>query len=172
MTTTMRRLMPAAALTAALGLTLAGCGSDDTPEPTATESAAMGMVADGAAANVGDLELTGFWVKESSLDLAAGFGTIANNGPEDDALVGATAADVPAVELHQTMDGVMQQVDSFPAPAGGSVTLAPGGNHLMLLGLTEPLVAGESLDLTLSFASGATAEITAPIRPFTSDGGM
>jgi copper(I)-binding protein len=173
MNTTLRRLLPAATIAVALGMTLAACG-DDTPEaasPTAMESGAMAMP-DGASASSGDLALTGFWVKESSLDLAAGFGTITNNGTEADALVAATAAGVPTVELHQTMDGVMQQVDAFPAEAGGSVTLEPGGNHLMFLGLTEPLVAGQNVDLTLSFASGETVEITAPVRPFTMEGHM
>lgn len=173
MNTNLRRRMSAATLAAALGLTLAACG-DDTPEaasPSAEESGAMAMP-EGASATSGDLALAGFWVRESSLDLAAGFGTITNNAAEDDALVAATASGVPTVELHQTMDGVMQQVDAFPVEAGGSVTLEPGGNHLMFLGLTEPLVAGQSVDLTLSFASGETVEITAPVRPFSMDGHM
>jgi copper(I)-binding protein len=172
---TMRRLMPAVALTAALSLSLAACGSDDSdatePSPSPTMSGAMATTPDGASATVGDFALTGFWVKESSLDLSAGFGTITNNGTEADALVGASAPGVPMIEMHETVDGVMQQVESFPIPAGGSLTLAPGGNHLMFMGLTEPLAVGETIDITLSFESGQTAMITAPIEPFSGDDG-
>ncbi len=174
MHTTMRRLMPAVALTTALSLSLAACGSDDSDvaaDPSPTAAGAMATLPEGASASVGDFSLTGFWVKESSLDLSAGFGTIANDSAEDDALVGASAPGVPMIEMHETVEGVMQQVESFPIAAGGSLTLAPGGNHLMLMGLTERLAVGETLDITLSFASGQTATITAPVEPFsTSDG--
>ena len=174
MHTTVRRLMPAIALTAALSVSLAACGSDDSDvaaDPSPTASGAMATLPEGASATVGEFVLTGFWVKESSLDLSAGFGTITNDGPEDDALVEASAPGVPMVEMHETVDGVMQQVESFPIASGGSLTLAPGGNHLMFMGLTEPLAVGETIDITLSFASGQTATITAPVEPFsTSDG--
>jgi len=150
---------------------LTACASDDTTrtaEPSMASSASS--MPTGASATVGDFELAGFWVKESSLDLSAGFGTIANTGASDDTLVGAEAPDVPMIELHQTVDGVMQQVEGFAVPAGSSLELAPGGNHLMFMGLTEPLVVGEDIEVTLRFESGATASITAPIEPFTTSG--
>jgi len=51
--------------------------------------------------------------------------------------------------------------EGLPLPAGEAVALAPGGNHLMLLGVTEPLVAGNSVALTLTFESSPPLEVTA-----------
>ena len=42
-----------------------------------------------------------------------------------------------------------------PVPAGGRATFSPGGYHLMLMGLTRPLKAGDAVPVTLTFASGA-----------------
>ena len=173
-----RRTAPLAALLLATGLALAACSSGDgagssSPSPSMSDSmASVGAdQPEGASATVGDYDLTGFWVKESSLDMSAGFGTITNNSTEDDALIGATAQGVPQVELHQTVDNVMGQVDSFPIAAGGTLVLSPGGNHLMFIGLTQPLQVGATVDIALQFESGRTATITAPIEPFSGDDG-
>jgi len=55
-------------------------------------------------------------------------------------------------EMH---DGAMsmQQIDSLELPAGSPVRLAPGGYHIMLIDLAAPLVAGETFELTLDFAT-------------------
>lgn len=156
---------------------MAGCASDGgsgtgvSPSPSASMSQEMADMPEGASATDGDFELKNMWVKESSLDLSGGFGTITNTGSEDDALVGASAPGVPMIELHETVEGVMQQVESFPVPAGGTLVLKPGANHLMLMGLTEPLEPGKTLEVTLKFESGATATIVAPIEPFSVDDG-
>lgn len=169
MTSKTRRLLTATALTAALGLTLAACGSDSQDEPSSTPTQAGDSSAlPSVDAEVGDLELTGFWIRESSLDLAAGFGTITNTGAQDDALVAASAEALPTIELHRTVDGVMQRVDAMPTAAGESLVLEPGGNHLMFLDLTEPLAAGDEVALTLSFESGESVDLAVPVRPFSS----
>jgi len=56
----------------------------------------------------------------------------------------------------------MRPVDGVAVPAGARVVLAPKGTHIMLMGLTRPLVAGETFALTLRFeATGAqTARVT------------
>lgn len=56
----------------------------------------------------------------------------------------------------------MRQVDSIVVPAGGSVVLEPGGLHVMLLDLAEPLEAGDTFDLTLTTETGD--ELTVPIE--------
>ena len=74
--------------------------------------------------------------------------------------------------VHQmTMDGNlmrMHAVDSLQIPAGGTVELAPGQQHLMLEGLKRELKEGESVALTLQFvdASGArqTVQVQAPVQ--------
>lgn len=172
--TSMKKGRLAIAAMAAVGaLVLAGCGSDaettaeDAASPSVTMSEETEMEMPGADATAGDLEITGVWVRESSLDLSGGFGKVTNNGDADDALVAVTAVGIPEVQLHETVDGVMQQVPSFPVPAGGTLVLQPGGNHLMFMGLTEPIEAGSTVELTLEFESGATASLEAPVNAFT-----
>ena len=53
--------------------------------------------------------------------------------------------------------------EGLPLPAGETVALAPGGNHLMLLGVKEPLVAGDTVALTLTFEAAPAVEVTATV---------
>ncbi|HZH46134.1 MAG TPA: copper chaperone PCu(A)C [Roseococcus sp.] len=84
----------------------------------------------------------------------AGYLTIRNAGPADRLLAASTPA-AARLELHNVeRDGEvmrMREVAAIPVPARGSVTLQPGGLHLMLIGLTAPLVAGETIPVTLRF---------------------
>lgn len=89
----------------------------------------------------------------------AGFMTLANPDAKPDALVAAQSPLAREVQIHQSsMKGgiaSMQKAARVPVPAGGRVTFAPGGYHLMLMGLTKPLKAGDTVPVTLTFASGA-----------------
>jgi copper(I)-binding protein len=92
------------------------------------------------------------------------FGTLTNNGDTDDALVAAACDLAGMVQIHETVDngdggGTMQPVDKIAIPAGETVKLEPGGYHVMLMGLTEELKAGDTVTITLTFESGT--EITA-----------
>jgi copper(I)-binding protein len=96
---------------------------------------------------------------------SAGYLTIRNNGADDDWLVAAASDLARKTELHSmTMDnGVMRmrQVEGgIPVPAGGTVTLAPGGYHIMLIGLKAPLHAGQAYDVTLDFRHAGPMTIT------------
>lgn len=150
-----RPMVAGAALLAALGLALAGCAADDTTSAAATDSA---MEA---------LEVSDVWAKESSLELSAAFATIANAGEQDDTLVAVEVDGVPEVQLHEVVDGVMREVEGgFPVPAGGELVMEPGGNHIMLMGLTEKIPVGSTLTLDMQFASGAEMSVEAPVRAF------
>lgn len=89
----------------------------------------------------------------------AGFMMLANPGPKPDTLVSVTSPLAREVQIHQSMvhDGVamMMAASQVPVPAGGSVTFAPGGYHLMFLNLTKALKVGDTVPATLTFASGA-----------------
>lgn len=78
-----------------------------------------------------------------------------NTGGAADRLLGASTSVAERVELHSMqMSGDvmrMRQVDAIELPAGATVDLAPGGLHLMLMGLKAPLRAGERLPLVLRF---------------------
>jgi hypothetical protein len=98
---------------------------------------------------------------------AGGFVTLHNMGATDDTLIAARISpDVAAkVELHtMEMDGdVMRMFEvegGIPVPAGETVMLAPGGLHIMLMGLPQGLNEGVSYDVTLVFATAG--EVTLP----------
>lgn len=95
-----------------------------------------------------------------------GYLVIQNNGAADK-LISASAADVSStVELHlMKLEGDvmrMRQVDAIDIGAGKTVQLQPGGYHLMLMGLKEPLKAGEHFPLTLRFEKAG--EVTVDVK--------
>jgi copper(I)-binding protein len=83
-----------------------------------------------------------------------GFMSIENKGAAD-RLVAASTPASERVELHtMRMEGDvmrMRQVEGIDVPAGKTVELAPGGHHLMLMGLKAPLTVGTPFALTLRF---------------------
>ncbi|KWS05245.1 Copper metallochaperone [Lysobacter capsici AZ78] len=88
-------------------------------------------------------------------------------------LIGARSDIAQNTEVHEmAMQGQMmrmREVAAVPLPRGQAVALAPGGYHVMLIGLKRPLSAGEQVTLTLIFedAGGKRSEQTvqAPVRP-------
>ena len=85
-----------------------------------------------------------------------------------DRLTGATTPLAAKVEVHEVIhdDNVMRMRElsgGLPLEAGKTVTLAPGGYHLMLTGLKQPLKPGETFPLTLTFASEPPVTVTVPV---------
>ncbi|MCZ7677081.1 MAG: copper chaperone PCu(A)C [Roseovarius sp.] len=113
---------------------------------------------------LGDLEIIHPTIFETAATAKAGGGyvTIANTGESADALVGVSAA-FPMVELHESFeqDGVMrmQHIERLDIGAGEIVELAPGGYHVMFMGLTEPFVAGDEVPVTLTFENAGEIEV-------------
>ena len=60
---------------------------------------------------------------------------------------------------------MQKDLDGFTVPAGGTFVLAPGANHLMVMGLTQELKVGSEVTLTLDTDSGPV-EVTASVRAF------
>lgn len=101
---------------------------------------------------------------------SAGFMGLQNSGSVAHKIVSASSPASGMVELHtHTNDnGVMRmrQVESIEIPAGGATTLQPGGLHLMLMMLKQPLVAGQDIDIQVKFEDGSTKDIKAQVRKF------
>lgn len=99
----------------------------------------------------------------------AGYLTLVNRGKTADALVGASSPAAQKVELHASSmaGGVMKmsQEQRVPLPAGGQVAFAPGGRHLMLIGLKAPLKTGDKVPATLRFASGQQLKVDFVVSP-------
>jgi periplasmic copper chaperone A len=92
---------------------------------------------------------------------------ITNSGAMDDALLGLTTPAASMPMLHETTvtDGVaaMPHAASIPVPAGQTVALSPGGFHGMLMGLTDPLVEGQTFPITLTFEQAGNLDVTVDI---------
>lgn len=58
----------------------------------------------------------------------------------------------------------MRPVESIAIPAGEKVALKPGGLHIMLIDLVKPLVIGESLDLTVTFATAGEQKVKVEVK--------
>jgi copper(I)-binding protein len=113
---------------------------------------------------VGKLTFQHPWTRATAGKVGAGYTIIVNSGKTADQLVSASSPAVDRVEIHtMTMDdGVMKMrplPDGIAIPAGGTAKLAPGGYHLMLLGLKKPLVEGTLVPLTLNFAKAGPVKI-------------
>ena len=85
--------------------------------------------------------------------------TITNSGKAADALIKVESPLAAKVEMHSSsMAGGMMSMKMearVAVPAGGKTAFAPGGYHLMLIGLTKTTRAGDQIPATLTFASGA-----------------
>lgn len=92
--------------------------------------------------------------------------TITTTG--DDRLVSVSTPVANRVEIHETkMESGMMMMreleEGLPLPANQTVQLKPGGDHIMLLGVTEPLTTGQTVPLTLRFATAKPVEIIATV---------
>ena len=99
----------------------------------------------------------------ASVPNTAAYFTLENHGPERQ-LVAVKADFVKEAQLHTIVeeDGMvkMRQVESFNIPQHGTLTLMESGEHVMLLGLKQPLASGTSVDLTLKFDDGSELPIS------------
>jgi copper(I)-binding protein len=102
---------------------------------------------------------------------AVGYMVLANHGRAGDVLETVESPLASRVEMHSSAmtGGVMsmQKVEGVAVPAGGQTTFGPGAYHLMFIGLTRTLKAGDHAPATLSFKSGARINVA-----FTVSAGM
>lgn len=100
-----------------------------------------------------------------TVKVAGGYMIITNSGDTSDRLLEVRSDIAPRIELHlsQTDDnGVarMMKQDGIEIPAGGTVSLVPGGLHVMFMGLADdPLEKGEVINATLVFETAGTLDV-------------
>jgi periplasmic copper chaperone A len=97
----------------------------------------------------------------------AGYLTIKNTGSSDDQLISASADFAGMVMLHKTVVSnnvaTMQEVQSIDIPAGQTVTLQPGGFHIMFMNLKTTPQVGSKIALTLVFQKAGTISVQADV---------
>lgn len=133
------------------------------------------FAAAGAAAADAPPVVSDAWARATppGIDVGAAYLTI-DGGSRDDRLVAASTDRAKMVHLHtvEEQDGMarMRATDAVTVPAGRRVTLAPKSTHLMLMGLTAPLVEGESFVVQLEFEVSGTQDVTVQVRRATGPG--
>lgn len=126
--------------------------------------AAIGLaLARGARAQGGSVTVTAPWTRAAGAGATGvGYMSIRNAGPADRIVAARTPA-ARVVELHSHIcDGDvmrMRPVAAIELPAGEEIRLAPGGLHLMLIGLAAPLRRGERVPVTLVLERGGEVQV-------------
>ncbi len=173
MTRTLRALLAVPAI-ALLAASCGGSSSDDDAAATTTTEAA-GSTTDPAGSSTDDgaaLVVSDAWVKASDEEKTGAFAVIENRTDGDVVVTSASTEAASMVELHETVEDpsgemLMRPKDGgFVVPAGGELLLEPGGDHLMLMGLTGPVVAGDAVPFELVTDGGDTLVVEAVVKDF------
>ena len=112
------------------------------------------------------------WVKAADSGMTSAFGVISNPTDKPIRVVGARSPKFAgAVQLHDVLmqDGAMQMKEmdgGFVIPAGGSLELKPGGEHLMLMKMRQPVKAGEMVPMMLITSDGGQLRFKAMGKVF------
>lgn len=141
--------------------------------------AATALSASAGAADAGGIAIVDAWARPSAIagGNGAGYFTVENRGEEADNLLRVEADVSKSVELHtMTMEGMvmrMRKIDAAAVPPHGQLVFAPGGNHVMFVGLKAPLKEGDSLPVTLVFEHAGAIEAVMSVRkPMPAPGSM
>ena len=120
----------------------------------------------------GDVEISQPWARASATPQArtgAAYMALSNKGDTPDRLTAASTPIAERAELHtHEMDGNvmrMRPIEALEIAPGEPAVLRPGGLHLMLVGLRQPLRAGDRVPLTLTFQRGGTVEVEVAVGP-------
>ena len=116
------------------------------------------------------VEITKAWLRATppSAMAAGGYLVITNNTGHDDTLVGVEFSQAGKSEIHEMKmkDGVMEMrplKQGINIPAGESISLKPGGFHLMFMGMKSQLKDGQNYLVKLTFTHSGTMEIDFPV---------
>jgi copper(I)-binding protein len=138
---------------------VAGCGapSVNTPEARTTPVATS-------------LYVENAWARPSPLPNgnSAVYLTVVNPVDRVDHLLGVSGQ-LGMTGLHEsvTKDNIVSmepRPDGFEVPPNGSLELAPGGKHVMIMGIAEPLEVGDTVTVTLNFEMYGLMTITVPVE--------
>ncbi|MET9465390.1 copper chaperone PCu(A)C [Streptomyces sp. NPDC006544] len=158
-TRTTRTLAVALSLTAVLGIS--ACSSDD--KDAAGGSGAGAASADSAGRP--ELTVSGGYMPEPVNDKMAGaFMVIKNGSKTADKLTGVTSPLSDDLQIHETKDQKMQQVQSMDVPAKGELKLERGGNHVMFMGLKSTPKVGDKVTVELRFEKSGPVTVELDVK--------
>jgi copper(I)-binding protein len=120
---------------------------------------------------LGSLEISQPWTRATAPTAKAGGGfvTITNKGTTADRLIAARSTASDKVEVHEMkMDGNVMRMrelaNGLEIPAGATVTLKPGGYHIMFMELKAPFAKDAKVPVTLVFEKAGSIDVTFAIQ--------
>ena len=126
------------------------------------------LVAGAAMAQAGQIDVKDAWARATPGKAENGAAYLTIVSPTADRLVSVSSPAAKKAGLHtMTMDGgvmKMRPLVGVDVPANEPVTLKPGGMHIMLQGLNEPLQAGKSFPLTVTFEKAGPREVDVAVE--------
>lgn len=123
-----------------------------------------------SAAAQAPIVASGAWVREPvpGRSVTAAYLVVENPGSDEIQIVSAASTVAGSVELHEMVRSgdvmKMQPVKRIAVPAGGKVELKPGGLHIMLFDLKQPLKEGDTVAFTLTTNRGWTVKVPAIVK--------
>ena len=131
----------------------------------------VGSLARAEDVKAGDLVISQAWSRATpnGAKIGTGYFTIENKGTTADRLIGVSGDISGKIEVHEMSmnNGVMKMraVDGgLVIDPGKTVKLAPGGYHLMIMDLKNPLKQGDKVPLTLSFEKAGKVAVTLDVQ--------
>lgn len=147
----------AKAMLASSFISIASCGGAETP-----------VAADNSVIVDSSVTVTPGYVKMPTKGAMATAGYLSLTAADGDKLLSASSALAGAVEVHtmEMDDGVMKMrpVANLPLPAGETVSLEPGGLHLMIMQPSDVLQTSATIDVTLTFEKAGDVIVTLPLK--------
>ena len=138
--------------------------------------AAALTAASAASAQTSQLEVSNAWARATPAKAEYGVAYLTIRSPTADRLLSASSPAAKKAELHtMEMAGMVMKMRPLPGldiPAGQPVALKPGGEHIMLIGLQQPLREGQSFTLTLNFEKAGARTVSVAVEKAGAMSGM
>ena len=117
----------------------------------------------------GRLNVHDAWARPALAGATSAIYLVIDNGTaQAESLLSVETAAAAQAEFHESQMNdqnmmSMQPRESVVIPAGGQVAFAPGGLHVMLIGLTQELQAGDTFSITLRFEKTGALSLEVPV---------
>jgi copper(I)-binding protein len=153
-----------------LALAAAACGDDG--------GGASGETGTGGEAGMEEdtIHVADAWARSPSEDVGAVYFQAHNGAGVADRLIGVSTPAAGRAEIHEMVERggemVMQPVGPVTIGPDETVAFEPGGYHVMLFNLTEPLAVDSTISVTLEFENAGEIQIEALVKPYVPEEGM
>ncbi len=168
-----------------VALMLSACHFKTTPATTSSSGgditiSSKVVEADGMVMSNSSLAFSAFAMRTppNGQTTTAAYVTVANKGSTADRLVSVSCTCASSAMLHTTTHSSgmvgMAETDGFALPAGQTLVFAPGGNHIMFMGVTGRPKEGDFENVVLTFAKAGPVTLHMPVRdaPLADDSAM